>query len=232
MKYLSLIMLLGSGLLITGSCSAPRPTTSITGSWKDPQAKSYQTFFVVVLNKKLQVRSALEGEVSRSLKKEHVKAAKSMDVLGKEEKIETAEEKKVALEKILSMNYDAIVTVTLLKSTEEKRFVPGVSSYTPANVGVGSGYYNPSTGANQSAGGRSAFGMYYMDGGDLYNAPGYYETTKVYFIESRVYEANGAKLVWSAQSEAFYAGDLNAASRDFATAIVQEMSRARLIRKD
>jgi hypothetical protein len=232
MKYASGTILMFICLFVLATCSAPRPTTTITGSWKAPDAKSYQTFFVVVLNKKLQVRSALEGEVARMLKKQDVKAAKSLDILGKDEKIETPEEKKAAVEKIQSMNYDAIVTVALLKYTEEKVFVPGVSSYSPANVGVGSGYYNPATGANQSAGGHSAFGMYYMDGGDLYNAPGHYETTKVYFIESNVYEANGAKLVWSAQSEAFYAGDLNKASRDFATAIVQAVKQAGLIRKD
>jgi len=223
-------MAMGVCMLILGSCAAPRPTTTFTGSWKDPEAKSYQTFFVVVMNKKHQVRSALEAEVSRLLKKEHVKAAKSLDVLGKDEKIETAEEKKAAVAKIQSLTYDAIVTIKLLKSTEEKRFVPGVSSYSPANVGVGSGYYNPATGANQASGGHSAFGMYYMDGGDVYNSSGYYETTKVYFIESNVYEANGAKLVWSGQSEAIYAGDLNAASRDFSTALVQTMKQAGLIR--
>ena len=232
MKNAATTMFLVICLFALEFCAAPRPTTAITGSWKDPEAKKYSTFFVVVLNKNLQVRSALEGEVSSLLKKQDVKAVKSLDVLGKDEKIETVEEKKAAVEKIQSLNYDAIVTVTLLKSTEEKRYVPGVSSYTPANVGVGSGYYNPSTGANQAPGGNSAFGMYYQDGGDVYNAPGYYETTKIYFIESRVFEANGAKLVWSAQSEAIYAGDLKAAARDFATAIVQKMNVDGIIRKD
>jgi hypothetical protein len=232
MKYLIRSMCLGVLLFGLQFCAAPKPTTTITGSWKDPEAKNYQTFFVVVLNKKLQVRSALEGEMARLLKKEGVEAAKSMDVLGKDEKVETTEEKKAALEKIQSLNYDAIVTITLLRHTEEKRFVPGVSSYTPANVGVGSGYYNPSTGANQAPGGHSAFGMYYMDGGNVYNAPGYYETTQVYFIEVNVYEANGARLIWSAQSEAFYAGDLNSASRDFSTAIVNAMRQAGIIHKD
>lgn len=213
------------------ACAAEKSTTVITGSWKDPEAKKYESFFVVVLNKKYAVRGTLEEDISRLLKKEGVEAVKSVDVLGKDEKIETTEEKQAAVEKIQSLGYDAIVTVTVLRSTEENRYVPGTSSRAPANVGQGSGYYDPRTGANQGSGGQYAFGTYYMSGSTAYNTPGYYETDKVYFVQSNVYEAGTAKLVWSAQSETFYPGNLAAASRDFSMGMVAAMKEAGIVVK-
>jgi hypothetical protein len=217
---------------MVASCKSARPTTTITGSWKDPEAKTYKTFLVAVLNKKLSVRSTLEGDVSKMLKKEDVQADKSMDVLDKDEKIETDEEKRAAVEKIQSLNYDAIVVITVVRHTDEKRFVPGNSSYAPANVGVGSGYYNPATGANQSPGGQSAFGMYYMQGSTISNSPGYYVTDQVYFLRSNVFDLKTSRIIWSAESESFYGGDLAVASRDYSTAIVTAIKQAGIIHKE
>jgi hypothetical protein len=226
------LMLVAACFFALASCKSARPTTTITGSWKDPEAKTYKTFLVASLNKKLSVRSSVEGDISKLLKKQGVDADKSMDVLGKEEKIETDEEKKAAVEKIHSMKYDAIVVVSVVRHTDEKRFVPGKSSYAPANVGVGSGYYNPATGANQAPGGNSAFGMYYMDGSTTYNTPGYYVTDQVYFLRTSVFDLKTSKLIWSAESESFYAGDIAAASRDFSTAIVTAIKQAGIIKQE
>src|SRR5882757_2938637 len=166
------------------SCSTRRPTTNITGSWKDPEGKSYQNFFVAVLAKNLPARSSIEGDISRDLKQEKVKATKSLDVLGHNEKVETAEEKQAAVEKIQSLGYDAIIVVTLVKQTEESHYVEGTSSYTPANIGVGTGYYNPVTNTSSGNGNYGAFGIYYMDASSAYNTPGYYATDKIYFVQS------------------------------------------------
>jgi hypothetical protein len=217
---------------VLNSCSTRRPTTNITGSWKDPEGKSYQNFFVAVLAKSLPARSSMEGDISRDLKREKVKATKSLDVLGHNQKVETAEEKQAAVEKIQSLGYDAIIVVTLIKKTEESRYIEGTTSYTPTNIGVGTGYYNPVTGSTSGTNGNyGAFGIYYMDASSAYNSEGYYETDKIYFVQSNMYDATTKKLVWSAQSDTFYPGDLATASNDFAFVMVDALKKANLIYK-
>jgi hypothetical protein len=156
---------------------------------------------------------------------------KSLDVFGKEQKIETQEEKQAAVEKIQSLGYEAIITVSVLRHTDESRYVQGTTSYSPTTVGIGTGYYNPASGANQGSG-TYMFGTYYMGASSAYNQPGYYETDRVYFVQSNVYEAGTAKLIWSAQSETFYPGNLTAASRDFSRAMVKAMKEAGIVLSD
>lgn len=210
------------------SCSSTAATT-LTGSWKDPEATGYNDFIVVALSKKLPARSMVEEDIVRMLKRERVKGSKSLDVIPHTEKVETPEDKKIAVEKIESLGHDAIITVTLVKKGEERRYVSGTTSYAPTNVGVGSGYYNPATGENQGQGSYGAFGTYYMGASTLYNTPGYYEVDKVYFLESNVYDVSSRKLVWSAQSQTFDGGDLSIASRDFSYVMVEAMKTAKLI---
>jgi hypothetical protein len=218
---------------LLNSCATRRPTTNITAEWKDPERKSYQNFFVAVLAKNLQARSSMEGDISRDLKREKVKAIKSLDVLGHNEKVDTPEEKRAAVDKIKSLGYDAIMVVTLLKQTEENRYVDGTTSYTPTNIGVGTGYYNPVTGSTAGTNGNyGAFGMYYMAASSATSTNGYYETDKIYFVQSNMYDAKTEKLVWSAQSDTFFAGDLATASNDFAYVMVDALKKANLIYKN
>ena len=210
------------------SCSSTATATKITGSWQDPEANSYKEFFVAVLSKNLAARSTLEKDISRRLKHEGVKVTESMDIFPHSEKVATTEEKKAAVEKIQSLGHDAIITVTLVKHTEESRYVPSTTSYTPTNMGYGTGY-SPATGGAPVTGSYGAFGGYYVNGSSLYQSPGYYETDKTYFVESNFYDAKTTKLIWSAQSQTFNPGDIAAASGDFSLVMVDALKKAGLI---
>jgi hypothetical protein len=120
--------------------------------------------------------------------------------------------------------------VTLLKKTEEKHYVEGTSTYTPTNIGVGTGYYNPVTNTDASTGGSyGAFGIYYMAASSASSTQGHYETDEIYFVESRMFDAGTEKLIWSAQSATFYPGDITTASYDFAYVMVEELKKEKLI---
>ncbi len=220
-------LLLIIGFAVLESC-ATTTATKITGSWKDPEALYYKDYFVAVLNKKLPVRSTLEKDISRRLKKEGVKTTESMSIFPHSEEVETAEQKQVAVEKIQSLGHDAIIVVRVLKHTEENRYVQGTSAYAPTNLGYGSGY-TPATGGAPVTGTYGAFGGYYISGSSLVQSQGYYETDKTYFVESNVYDARTSKLVWSAQSQTFNPGDLATASGDFSLVMVEAMKKAGLI---
>lgn len=233
--YLPLLTLFHSAFLFVcfsalESCSTTAATT-ITGSWKAPEASKYNDFFVVVLSKNLPVRSTLENDISRKLKKEGVKVSQSLSVFSPAEKLETPEEKKVAVEKIQALGHDAIITIVVVRHTEEERYVPGANSSQPVAVGVGTGYYNPARGGALPAGSYGSFGGYYADASTTYTTPGYYETDKTYFVQSNVYDAKTSRLVWSAQSETFNPANLAAASSDFSTVMAEAMAKAGIFNK-
>ena len=212
------------------SCSITAATT-ITGTWKDPEAANYKDFFVVVLSKNLPARSSLEKDISKKLKHEGVKVSKSLSVFPSTEKLETPEEKKAAVEKIQGLGHDAIITIVLVRQTEEERYVPGVNSSTPTPVGIGTGYYNPVRGGALPPGSYGSFGGYYANASTAYTTKGYYEMDKNYFVQSNVYDARTSKLVWSAQSETFNPANLAAASSDFSTVMVEAMKKAKILYK-
>src|SRR4051812_12628099 len=87
------------------SCSTP--ATNITGSWKDPAATSYKSFFVAVLTKNLKARQRLEADIATRIAKEHVKVTRSLEVFPHTEKVETPEVRQAAIEKIQSLGHDA-----------------------------------------------------------------------------------------------------------------------------
>jgi hypothetical protein len=224
MSFLSLALL--------SACSAVKPATNITGSWKDPETTTtYKDFMIVVLSKNLPVRSTFEGDISRKLKAEDVKASKSLDIIPHTEKVETIEDKKAAVEKIQSLGHDAIITVTLVKQTEENRYIPGQTQYQPTTIGVGTGYYNPVTRESQGGGNYGAFGVYYMAASKAYSTDGYYTVDKNYFVQTNMFDTKTAKLVWSAQSETFNPGDLSKASGDFSYVMVEALKKSGLLYK-
>lgn len=207
----------------------PAASTKITGTWKDPGAGSYKDFFVAVLSKKLQTRKTVEFDLSSRLKKEGVNVEPSLDIFPHTEEVETKEQKEAAVEKIKSLGHDAIITVRLLKKTEESRYVPGKVQYAPTNIGYGTGYNNEQHAGNPGAGTPGAFGYYYIDNYALASSEGHDETISVYFIESRLFEASTGKLVWSVQSETFNPTNLPAFSAEFSEAVINSLKSNKLI---
>jgi len=214
--------------IILFSCGTP--ATQITGSWKDPAATSYKNFFVAVLTKNLQARQRLEGDISSRLSHEHVKVTRSLEVFPHSEKVETPEERQAAIEKIQSLGHDAIMVIKIINKTEDTRYVPGTSSYAPTNIGIGTGYNLQTTGA-PPPGQYGAYGVYYLDNYGSYSTQGSYQKDVAFFVESNLFDAKTAKLVWSAQSQLFNPANLNSASGDFSFVMVDALKKGNLLFK-
>ncbi len=222
------IILMQVSFIVLVSCGAP--ATKITGSWKDPAASSYKNFFVAVLTKNIQARQRLEGDISDRLAREHVKVTKSLEVFAHTEKVETPEERTAAIEKIQSLGHDAIMVIKIVNKTDDTYYVQGTNSYAPTNIGIGTGYNLQTTGT-PPPGQYGAFGVYYLDNYGSHSTPGSYQRDQAYFMESNLFDAKTAKLVWSAQSELFNPANLNSASGDFSFVMVDALKKGNLIYK-
>ena len=117
------------------------------------------------------------------------------------------------IQEIKNSGRDAILTIAIIDQTNETRYVPGTTSYSPM-------YYG---------GGYGRFGGYYGMYGPTTYSPGYYTTDKNYFIEINLYDLGTQALVWSAQSSTTNPTNINNASQEFAYVVVDKMIKDKII---
>lgn len=176
-------------------------STSLIGSWADPEMKSIdgKSIAIFCLTPRLDIRDRIETEMSDAFQAKGVNAMRSMDFItpGKMEK--------EAIEAILKLNkITGVIIVSLLDKEKESYYVPGSTAYAP-------GYY-----------GHPYYGYYGYRYATVYD-PGYYQTTTSYFIECNGYRLEDERLVYSSQTKAVDPSSLDRFAYEFARAIVKDL---------
>lgn len=209
-KNLSILSLSLVALML--SCS---PSVKILGSWTGPSTppEGYSNIFVTALTDNILARQTVETDLDNLLLEEGVNAESSFDILPPGFKSDGVDKEEV-LRKIRELGTDAILTVAVLDQTNETRYVPGSTMYSP----MGYGYY-----------GR--FWGYYNYYNPVMYDPGYYTTDKKYYLEANLYDAQTEELVWSSQSETTNPSSIETFSRSFSTTIINQLIKDGLIAK-
>lgn len=190
-----------------------RPSTEITGSWKNPNQRAMaateeiQSILVTALTERTNARQKVEDDVAAALQSQGFKTVKSIDVLPPTFTNGKTPDKNELLARIKETNADAILTIALIDEETETRYTPGNVAYAPIPR---FGYYG------------TFWGYYHTWSPTLYS-PGYYNENKVYFIETNLYDAETEELLWSAQSETYNPGSLPNFSREFSRMVVTAM---------
>lgn len=198
-------------VLIFSSCAT---NSMITGSWRDQSIdlKKYSRIFVAVMTDNVPARQKVEDEISSSLKSLGLTTVKSIDVFPPNLTNMGPIRSDFAMQKVAATNSDAILTIALIDSKSESKYVPNVSVY-PVNS---FGYY------------RTFGGYYDFWYGNLYNN-GYYTTENTYYIETNLYDASSGKLVWSTQSESYNPGSLDSFLSGYKKAMTKQLKKDNLI---
>lgn len=209
-KNLSILSLSLVALML--SCS---PSVKILGSWTGPStpAEGYSNLFVTALTDNILARQTVETDLDNLLLEKGVNAESSFDILPPGLKSDGVDKEEV-LRKIRELGTDAILTVAVLDQTNETRYVPGSTMYSP----MGYGYY-----------GR--FWGYYNYYNPVMYDPGYYTTDKKYYLEANLYDAQTEELVWSSQSETTNPSSIETFSRSFSTTIINQLIKDGLLAK-
>lgn len=196
-----------------------RPSTEITGSWKNPNqravaaSESIGSILVTALTERTNVRQTVEDEVAAALEAEGLKTLKSIEVLPPTLSNGQTPDRKELSDRIKDTKADAILTMALIDEETETRYTPGNAAYAPVPR---FGYYG-------------TFWGYYNTWSPMLYSPGYYNEDKVYFIETNLYDAETEELLWSAQSEAYNPGSLPQFARDFSRMVVAAMKEEGLL---
>jgi hypothetical protein len=199
-----------SGIIIATlliiSCA---PQTRVTGSWSSPEAAqtNYNNVLVAVMVENANVKRSLESTIVRELMNEGINASMSIEAFPPRFREGLADRDEI-MDLIRENEYDAIMTVALIDTETETRYVPGRTRYAPSAAFP---YY-----------GR--FYGYYSHWFPRVYQQGYYREDRTYFYETNMYDAETEELIWSAQSETMVPARAERFSRQFASSIVSELT--------
>lgn len=187
-------------------------SVQLTGSWKNKDTifKPYKSIFIIALTQNLQHRRIVENDLANYAQSSGIMAVSSMSVMPPTFTHDSAPNKDTMLMIARMTGADAILTVFLLDTKSETRYVSGSYNYTPNY-----GYYNPY--------GGYGFGGYYGYWGTQVYSTGYYSESKTYFLESNVFDALDEKLVWSGQSQAYNPSNITSFSYDYSHVIMRQL---------
>jgi hypothetical protein len=222
LKTFSVIFLSGIIALIAGCSSAKKNRSSIevTGSWVNKEkasGKSYNSVFILVLTENLETRTVLENDLANAAKTNGIKAVKSLAVFGPVTATKDTAVIASLMRKIKEKECETILTVSLVDSKSETKYIPGSSySYNPM------AYYGPYYGT---------FAGYYSYAATSFYSPGYYNTNSTYYLETNLYDAIDQAILFSIQTKAMNPPEINKASTQFTTTLIDELKKNGLLKK-
>lgn len=142
----------------------------------------------------------------------NVKTVKGNDYFNPEfyKKIPTEQ---VLRNQIVNSGANYIMTISMINKDSETRYVPGTRGYAPYP------YYRWYGG----------FYSYYNYWYPSFYEPGYYVTDRTYFMETNLYDLEGRKLIWSAQSETVNPGSIDNFVRTYPKVLVDQLVKDGLL---
>jgi hypothetical protein len=207
MKIKILITIVLFGLF---SC---KPQMDYVWSKKGFEGKNMKKIAVIFVSKDAAARSAVENRIVNDLKNNGIDAVSSLSFLPPNASKSDWETKKIA-EKLIELEADGAISVSLISSNDKTEYVPSQSYMYP------NGYYR--------------YGSYvYRNYGNVYS-PGYYEKQTEYLIESRLYDVTIASnkekaLIWMGQSSLVSPSNIKDAAKSYGDNLVAYLIKNKII---
>ena len=186
--------------LLINSC---RTSTQITGSWKaEDVAHHFDKLVIAGIASTPDVRKAIGAKLEQLLQDKEVPATGGLHFLPP-----AADEENLTLEMLMEFlnleKADGVLTITVLRMDDSKRYVPGSYYYSPPEEEYLTDYY-----------GQMKNYIY---------LPGYSYHNISVFLEANLYTFPEGKLLWSAQTETIGARDLEEGAVEVAEALVNNL---------
>jgi len=209
MKKLVLII----GLLVLTACSSIK----FIDSWRNEDITFFkpQKLLVVGMTDNLTARKFFEEELKNAFALRNIYAEESTIVFDKTftKSKKSEEEIDEMIQNITDEGFDAVI-ISAVKGVSEER------SYSPNYYSVGYRW--------------SHFGHYYFKFQDVYYNPRYYESYKVYNVETSIYnlnEANGKALVWVGSLNLVNPQTISTTVKEYVAKIIKQLEHENLIGK-
>lgn len=204
-------------VLVFISCSSSQKVLSSWVNKEELKGKKYSKVFIAVLTQNTSSKTILEYDLAATLNEQGYQTVKSTDALSGSFRDNPNLSKDDVLAKVRETNCDVILTVTLLDSKTETRYVPGTSVYASYAPYPAYGYYG-------------GFGTYYGYYAPAIYSSGYYTTDKTYFLESNLFDAATEKILWSVQSSTYNPDNIKEFSSRYCKLLVSQAKDDELLK--
>jgi hypothetical protein len=183
----------------------------IMATWinpKDPPVPQpgKHKIFIFAMTQNYDAQLNLENDLASAAEAKGIKTVKSIDAFGPIVTLDQLPKTDVLLKAIRDLGCDGIFTIAVVDQEDKTHYVQGGASGAYMPYG-GYGYY---------------YSGYYAYSPSFYTA-GYYTTSKTYFIESNLFNANTEKMLISMQSKVVNPGDIIKASKQYTQMLVTEL---------
>jgi hypothetical protein len=185
-------------------------STTIVEQWQSAEFKGgpFKRVFVVGITKEATVRRIFEDEFVAQLRARGTSAVASYTLIPEDGQVERPRLERAVKES----GADAVLITRVVKVEHRTQVVPG----TPAFPGFG----------------RDIYGVYGTGWGGVWTGyaspPAVFQYDEVK-VETKLFDARTATLVWAAQSDVFAPTDARKDSADFAARIIGALAARRLI---
>jgi hypothetical protein len=171
-----------SGLLAATCVVACATPTRLVGTWQNDNynKRLLRKVLVIANTPDMRIRQMAETEFVRQFEERKVQALPSYEILGSQTEINRENVEKA----IRDTDIDAVFAIGVVDERTEDREVPGVTH----NYSEPPRYYYNFYDYNE----RSSTSI---------SAPGYTTTSQIYLLESNLYDAGTADLMWTATTQ-------------------------------
>ena len=187
------------------------PSTTLVQQWADPSytdAPASSMVIIAVSDTERRVK-IWESAFSTALGRTSVTPVLGSTLVP----IGAAAEEEVLMKAIRESNADLVALTRLVSVDREETYIPGSTSYyAPASAAYG-------------------FYPYYYSSVDVVSTPGYYQTDKIYTLETNVYDVGTEKLIWSGVTETVNPETGQDGATDVAMTIVDDMLKSKILKK-
>jgi hypothetical protein len=195
-----------SAFVLLAACAS----TTIVDQWQRPAFKGgpFKRVLVVGVTKEATVRRIFEDEFVRQLRARGTDAVASYTLIPEDGQVDRPRLERAVKES----RADAVIVTRVVKVEQRTQVVPG----TPVFPGFGTDIY----------------GFYGSGWGGVWTGyaspPAVFQYDEVK-VETKLFQAGDAALVWAAQSEVFAPTDARKDSADFASRIIAALAARKLI---
>ena len=214
MKPFSRCAALAGLILFLAACA----TTSLVGSWRDPEysGPGFKKLLVVGITKESRLRRTFEDIFAGQLRARGVQAVPSYTLIPKDGQVDESE----LAAAVKKSGSDGVITTRLVQVDTKTGVSPGYTTYFGAPVYPYAYYPAPVPGA-------TLYG-YYTNTFAVYQPPTSY-TYEEATLETNLFDAKSSKLVWAGTTVTFETKATTTASADLAKVIIESLAKDKLI---
>ena len=207
-KSIWVLLLVVAVMILTG-CSSTR----LVSSWNDEAVPggTFKKPLVLAISNKEAIRGKLEDKFVRELRAIGVEGLQSYRIFTDLKGVNHT----TILNRLPDLGLDCALVVHLVDLKKETVIVPGQTNLYPTGAYTMPGHYN-------------SFGTYYAQSYNAVNSPAYSYESKIYTLETNLYDARNGKLVWSAATETMNPSSIDAAVEDFVKVVMKNIAHNKL----